>query len=156
MFYFRFLWERWLSFTTSTWPMWMIASKTIHFFTRYVTSPSVAFSVMLNITILLIHIWNVFLRRLLRKLLKSFAIRVLLEVQVQNYLQPFVITSLRKVGVRSWVMKQLRRHLRRYFSIYCSFDVYLVLELWNSYDFKNTGSEVACLYLRQRFVCWIL
>ena len=51
--------------------------------------------------------------RLLRRLLRSFATRVLLEAQVQNCLPLSVTIFLRKEEVKNWVMKQLKKLLKR-------------------------------------------
>jgi hypothetical protein len=58
-----------------------------------------------------------------RRLLRSSATRVLLEAQVQNCLLLFVITFLRKVEARNWVMKPLKKHLKRSFLLLMSYFV---------------------------------
>lgn len=144
---FRFLFGKWLSFMINIWHMWITVSKITHFFTRYVLEHGILSNLIflpraLGLLISAPLITFYFCRHL-KKLLKSSATRVLLVAQVLNFLPHSATTFSKKVGVRNWVMKPLKRLWRRW-----ALALYLPFPFFPS----RTSAFSSCLCSRRKLI----
>lgn len=146
-----------MSFTTSTWLMWMIVSKTTHYFTRYVTSTSVHPVKFLISLCFCAHLKCVFVQAL-KEAFEVFCNKGVAGSSSAELLATFCDNILKKGGSEKLSDEAIEETLEKVFFylllIWCSFSVATLEFIWFKYSYS--GSEVACLYLRQRSVCWIL